>query len=87
VIIVLLTIFINLYFIHFALFALRGRNAIHGQMTEGQMKCPNPFCASPIKDKYHSGQSSSFFILSCDINVNLISLPNFFDATIFCFEN
>lgn len=57
-----------------------------GQMIV-QMNCPNPFCASPIKDKYHSGQSSSFLILSCDINVNLISLSHFFDATMFCFEN
>lgn len=58
-----------------------------GQMTEGQMNCPNPFCVSPIKDEYHSGRSSSFLILRCeDINVNLISLSHFFDAIYFALK-
>ncbi|KAK7337034.1 hypothetical protein VNO77_17592 [Canavalia gladiata] len=55
-----------------------------GQMTEGLISCLIPFYTFPNQgqlDKYDSGQSFSFLILNCDINVNLISLSHFFDLT------
>ena len=91
--IALLTIFTNfhLHLFAFTLFAPMERNVVNESWWSNYRrtnKLSESFLCFPNQGQVSFWSKFLFHdSFSCDINVNLISLSHFFDATMFCFEN